>query len=419
MYSGLSFEDWQRMSLLTETDAKKVITHLTHIEDLVITKFYPGAKEATNFVDGLAQYFSGHSNTPVNVNVKIDGAPSIVVGKDPADGKFFVGTKGALAKTPKIAKSVEDIQTLYAGKEGLIDTMTVAFQALSGLEWSQILQGDVVFTPAMKKIQDINHEPHITFKPNTIVYAVPLNSDFGKQIDRASFGIAFHTTYLGKSLNTVVASPQVDITRLHPDDDVIIISNKYRDMSGNISFTKQEMSQLDTLLRDVHRRTPKLRTNVFVQLLKELPLLQGEFMMFQNALVRQGKSITLSPKIFSKQFVLFLAGRQRELSAQKKTTQGMQAVSDRYKAIAKTVADHYEDVVELLGWQQAIIDVKGFLLEKLNAPTKLGTFYETDTGLVAGPHEGFVAMDRSGNFVKLVNRDYFSKINLTQGRFQK
>ena len=32
-------------------------------------------------------------------------------GTDPEDGKFFVGTKGVFAKTPKLNKSPEDIET--------------------------------------------------------------------------------------------------------------------------------------------------------------------------------------------------------------------------------------------------------------------------------------------------------------------
>ena len=423
MSPQLTFSQWERldaMPILNEdASPRQVITHLTHIEDLVVTKQYPGAVEAETFIKELVAYFSGTADTALNLTVKIDGSPSIVVGNDPADGKFFVGTKGALTKNPKVAKSLKEIDELYAGKEGLITTMREAFTYLSPLSWTGVLQGDVLFTKLTKKLQTLSGVTHVVFKPNTILYAVPHLSTLGKQIERAKFGISFHTTYVGESLPELVAKPGADVSRLDTSPDVVFVSNEYRDLSGSVTFTRADMMKLTYLLRDVTIRTLRIRHNVFVQLLKALPLLQSEFMMFQNALVRQGNSITLSPSTFSKQFVLFLAGRQRKISAEKKTYKGMEAVSERYKTIAKAVADSYTDVVAMLGWQHAVIEVKEFLLDKLNAPSKLATFYETDRGVVAGPHEGFVASDSKGNFVKLVSRGTFSKINLNTSRFNR
>ena len=41
----------------------------------------------------------------------------------------------------------------------------------------------------------------ISFTPNTITYAVPINSDLGKKIARAKMGIVFHTSYSGKTMD--------------------------------------------------------------------------------------------------------------------------------------------------------------------------------------------------------------------------
>ena len=48
--------------------------------------------------------------------------------------------------------------------------------------------------------QAIDGVKYITFQPNTIVYAVPVNSDFGKTILRSKVGIVWHTTYTGNKL---------------------------------------------------------------------------------------------------------------------------------------------------------------------------------------------------------------------------
>jgi hypothetical protein len=41
----------------------------------------------------------------------------------------------------------------------------------------------------------------ITFTPNTITYAVPVNSNIGRRIRRAKLGIVFHTSYSGKKMS--------------------------------------------------------------------------------------------------------------------------------------------------------------------------------------------------------------------------
>ena len=52
-----------------------------------------------------------------------------------------------------------------------------------------------MFDDEMISTADIDGEPHYKFKPNTIVYAVPVDSELGKQIEQSKFGIVFHTTY--------------------------------------------------------------------------------------------------------------------------------------------------------------------------------------------------------------------------------
>ena len=45
----------------------------------------------------------------------------------------------------------------------------------------------------------------ISFTPNTITYAVPVDSNIGKRIARAKMGIVFHTKYSGKDLDSLSA----------------------------------------------------------------------------------------------------------------------------------------------------------------------------------------------------------------------
>lgn len=416
----LTFSEWKECygsTALHEADEKNVIKHLTHLEDLVITKYAGGAQEAVRTLHGLSKFFEGHTNAPVNLTVKIDGAPAIIAGHDPADGKFFIGTKGAFAKTPRIAKSLEDVKTLYGDKPGLLSTMQVAFETLKSLKFTHILQGDVLFTPSIKQPMTVFGEKYITFKPNTIIYGVPATSDLGKQIAGARFGVCFHTTYTGTSLSTLRAESGANIAALKPTSKVVLVSSRYQDLSGTLTFTSAEHDTLQTLLTDIDARTRKMGGNAFLHALSASPLLQSEFMIFQNSLVRGGESITLSPKVFVARLIAHLTARGEAEGATKKTPAGKSGSSTKYQQLQRIVTETEDALVDVLAWQQAVISAKTFIIQKLNTPGILGTFYSSDKGVVSGQHEGFVAVDRQGNFVKLVNRSEFSRLNLTQGRF--
>ena len=61
---------------------------------------------------------------------------------------------------------------------------------LSRLNIKGILQGDFLFTDDLKSI-NIDGEKMISFTPNTITYAVPVDSDLGKRIARAKMVLYF------------------------------------------------------------------------------------------------------------------------------------------------------------------------------------------------------------------------------------
>jgi hypothetical protein len=417
----LPFTQWREcftVSTLREADEKKVIKHLTHLEDLVLTKYADGAQEALQTLQGLTKFFEGHANAPVNLTVKIDGAPAIIAGNDPADGKFFVGTKGAFAKTPRIAKTPADLKTLYGDKPGLLATMQVAFETLKTLKFPHILQGDVLFTPTLKQTLTVFGEKYITFKPNTIIYGVPVNSDMGKKVAAARFGICFHTTYTGTSLATLRAEAGANIKVFKPNAKVVLVSSRYQDLSGTLTFTSAEHETLRTLIAEIDTRTRKMKSNAFLTALAASALLQSEFMIFQNSLVRGGEPITLSPKMFVARLNAHLTTRADAEGATKKTDTGKAGSRAKYEQLQAIITDTEDALVDVLAWQQAVISAKTFIIQKLNAPGTLSTFYSSDKGVVAGSHEGFVAVDHQGNFVKLVDRAEFSRLNLTQGRFR-
>ena len=69
-----------------------------------------------------------------------------------------------------------------------------------------MLQGDIAFTQKDLSTETFDGEKYITFQPNTIVYAVPANSDLADKIKAAKIGVMFHTQYTGSSFETMKAS---------------------------------------------------------------------------------------------------------------------------------------------------------------------------------------------------------------------
>ncbi len=74
----------------------------------------------------------------------------------------------------------------------------------------------------------------------------------------------------------------------------------------------------------------------------------------------------------------------------------------------------------MLTFYKAVQTMKAFVLRKMNQAMAIGSFTQTDSGLEVTEPEGFVAVDKSGNAVKLVDRLGFSRRNLTAiSKFKK
>jgi hypothetical protein len=97
---------------LTESKEGKNL-HLEHLEDNVLNSGVAGARESINFLQSLRDMLAGKAQSHVNVTTKWDGAPSIFVGTNPENGKFFVGTKSVFNKNAKLNYTDEDIVNVF------------------------------------------------------------------------------------------------------------------------------------------------------------------------------------------------------------------------------------------------------------------------------------------------------------------
>ena len=88
----------------------------------------------------------------------------------------------------------------------------------------------------------------IAFQPNTIVYAVPKDTDIRRKIDEAKFGIVFHTQYSGRSLDTMSAS--FGGINIQGNTDVFVTSSDFKNASGEENMTRAEKTTYTNLVKN-------------------------------------------------------------------------------------------------------------------------------------------------------------------------
>jgi hypothetical protein len=238
-------------------------THMTHIEELMFLGGVDGTRQAINFLRDLRDMLKGNATSAVDITVKWDGAPAIFAGVDPADGKFFVAKKGLFNKEPKMYKTNADIKADLSGDLAKKFAIALAEFSKLGIK-SGVYQGDMMFTKGDVKVETIEGQKYYTFQPNTIVYAVPVNTPLGKQIAKAKIGVVWHTTYTGSTIQNMSASfGKGIVSKLKQSSTIWMDDATYRDISGKATFSKKESDQFDTMLSGAGKLFRKVNGDAF------------------------------------------------------------------------------------------------------------------------------------------------------------
>ena len=392
-------------------------THLEHIEDIILYDGFDGGKRVLDYFRALAVTLQGSAAESMSVSVKWDGAPAVVCGTHPQTGKFFVGTKSVFAKNAKINYTKSDIAKNH-GTDDLGQKLLKCLVHLKKLSIGGVVQGDLLFTDEDLTRRNFNNVPHITFTPNTITYAVPEDTDLGKQIDRAKVGIIFHTTYNGDNLEDMSASGGADVESFGSSPDVFFDNATYKDVSGSAKFTANEtktfmngIEKLEGLLQNVPRdlQSQLGRNKDFVPM----------FQMYINAMVKQGQ-LPSNVNQFLQGFEKFYSDRMQQQISGLKAQKALALRQDKMKQMPNFLRQAKKPLQAMLTFYKAVQQLKGFVLKKMNQAMAIGSFQQTEKGLEVTDPEGFVAVDKTGNAVKLVDRLGFSRRNLTAiSKFKK
>ena len=392
-------------------------THLEHIEDIIITDGFEGGKAVVEYFRGLLLTLKGTSSEAVKVSVKWDGAPAVVCGINPDNGKFFVGTKSVFAQNAKVNYTKRDIANNH-GTDDLGQKLLKCLVHLKKIGMNGVYQGDLLFTDEDITRKNVDGKPHLTFNPNTITYAVPEQSELGKQIDAAKVGIIFHTTYVGDKLADMNATAGADIGEFSKNSSVFFDNANYKDVSGSAKFTDDEtkmflgeIDKLESLLANI----PRNLSNLFGANQDFVPF----FQMYINAMVKQGQLPTNSAN-FLQGFREFYIDRMQQQISGLKAQKALALRQNKIKQMPQFLTKLRAPLQKMLTFYKQVQRMKLMVLKKMNQAMAIGSFQQTDNGLEVTEPEGFVAVDKTGNAVKLVDRLGFSRKNLTAiNKFKK
>ena len=197
------------LHLLREEEEGAKLKHITHAEDRPLFHGAAGYGHAKGaLMQAHTHMASGKADS--NLTTKYDGSPSIVYGHHPETGKFFVASKSAFNKTPKLNYTAKDIQQNHGHAPGLADKLTSALKHLPKVAPKQgIYQGDVMHSGGKTKANptgDVTEKSgKVSYTPNTITYTH--SGPEAEAAKKSKFGIVTHTQYQGKDMHSMVAKP--------------------------------------------------------------------------------------------------------------------------------------------------------------------------------------------------------------------
>jgi len=384
--------------LLEQADEDK-LKHLEHVEDHVIHAGKKGFGHAFHTISDVHKKLAGKGGKDTAVTMKYDGSPAIIFGEHPETKKFFVASKSAFNKTPKINHTHEDIEKNHGHAPGLVQKLKAALDHAHKIKPQGIYQADIMHAG------DVNHDKknnRVDFTPQLITYHAPADSDHGKAAVKAKLGLAVHTQYEGKDIKSLKAVYDPDMSHFKSHRDVHLMDTTH-DTSQH-RYSLEDRKQVDHHLEQAVAHFKNTPDEHHETVSKHAVALKT----YINHTVRTGEEHS------HEGFV------KHHSNAHQKKIDGVK--TDAAKARHQTTKDntidhinknkeHFEGPMNMHKHLQAAKDI---ITKNLSQRSKWG--HEID-GAKTKP-EGFVAI-RNGRPSKFVDRSEFSALNFNKNDNRK
>ena len=395
------------------------LKHLEHIEDEILNHGSAGCVASVSAMKELLRML-GKKPSSGYMQTKWDGAPSVVCGKHPVNGMFFVGTKSVFNKTdPKICYTQNDVDIHYGdASPDLKSKLKMCIQYFPSLNMGTVCQGDLLFTSDVKT-EEIDGEKLYTFKPNAITYGIPTDHPLGQQIKTAKIGIVFHTSYTGTEVATMTA--KAGAPKMKSTSEVFLVENDTP--MDDISVDRSTLSKFEQNVSIVESMCKK--SEVFLDHLVDNMGTTGDkkfhvasyLKQFFNAEIRGGRSIgnaQTTLKALGKFYHEKMMAVIDKLKSDKTIMERRKQMYDGIEYLEK----NEQNFVAMLTLYTKIIECKDLVMSQLDHLETFKTYVQTDKGYKVTNPEGYV-LHHNGDMIKLVNRIEFSYINFTLAKSWK
>ena len=388
------------------------LKHLEHIEDEMLNHGVDGCTASVSAMKEMLKML-GKKPSSGYMQTKWDGAPSVVCGKHPITGRFFVGTKSVFNKEPKLCHFDDDVDVYYSGD--LATKLKTALEYFKPLGITGVVQGDLLFTEKDKKTVTVNNENLITFTPNTITYGVPVNSDMGKKISTAKIGVVFHTHYNGEDLSSMTASAGAPTSEFSKTTDCAVIENDtpMADVAvptNTLQLFERNTNTIESMCKKSGKFLDTLVDNMGTSGDKKFHIASYLKQFFNNE-IKEGRSISDSQKAIKSIAEFYRTKMNKEVEKMKSVQKQAERRKQMYDGIAY-LEDNITEFDAMFTLYRKMQENKEIVIKALDNLETFRTFVQTDKGYkVTGP-EGYV-LHHDGDMIKLVNRIEFSYNNFT------
>ena len=390
------------------------LKHLEHLEDEMLNYGVEGCHAAVSFLKELRSMIGKKASGSL-MQTKWDGAPSVVCGKHPLTGRFFVGTKSVFNKTePKLCYFDENVDAYYGNIPDLKNKLKVALSEFAKLDIKGVIQGDLLYTDDVTE-EEVNGQKLYTFRPNTITYGIPVDHPLGEQCKSSKIGVVFHTHYTGDDLESMQAQGGVPDSMIGSSADVLNIKNTTP--MSDVNFSAAEFTEFDRHVNEIERMCRF--SGAFLDELLGLKGNKGDakwhissyMKQFFNDQIKQQQTITNADKALA-DMINFYDGKVNAAASKLTAKTQVQKKNLIYASQNYAVenADKFKGVLKLYKELQAL---KTMVIGKLDDLEKtIKTYVMTDKGYKITAHEGYV-LHKDGSMIKFVNRIEFSYNNFT------
>jgi len=381
--------------LLKEEEQAKQIKHLTHVEDRVLQTGKPGLTHAIGSLTAASNHIKSGTHSS-QLTTKYDGSPSIVYGHHPETGKFFVASKSAFNKTPKINYTEKDIEKNHGHAPGLQNKLTQALKHLPKITPKKgVYQGDMMFSH-----EDLKHgkKGEVSFNPNPSGLTYTAKGREAEKIKKAKIGVVTHIVYHGKDPKSLTAHHAVDHENFKSNDDVYSIDPRHD--TSKVHYSKHDQAEFGKHIAAAKEIQKKAGPQMY-EMTAHHQGAGGHLEQYINHTVRTGD------KPDHVGFSKFLEKKANDKIEKLKTDKAKNQVKDELSQHLNHIQlnrQHYNNLFKIHHHLQS---AKNILVKNLNQHQD---FEHHHFGSEAAP-EGYV-FHHGGETDKFIHRHEFSRRNL-------